>query len=434
MLQSIQIEDFKSFRKADLPLSPLTLVIGPNASGKSNAIEAIRLLSWLSDGRRLSDLMSAYQKDEQILRGTVDKLPHGDSEAFALGCRTESEEWNNFYVKIHVGENELRIVDERIVTPGRKVPLYAVVEPATGYGNQIQVQYNNFARGGVKPRIACTDQRAVFTQLETPARFGKGHEKAQDVIPSVVGDYINYLDNILFLDPNPRQMRGYSHTGEKELRGDGANLSSVLFDLCHNKNMKEAVLDFIRTLPEQDIRDISFVETARNEVMVQLTESFGGSSDKWDAPHLSDGTLRVLAVAAALLSAESESMVVIEEIDNGVHPSRADTLLQSVLSTAEDRGLRVLLTTHNPALLDSLPSEAIPNVVCVYRDPEGGDSRLVQLKDLADYPELVARGPLGQSMTEGLISRYVKSQRSAEEKKKEGLRWVRQLKEEVAES
>lgn len=434
MLKSIQIRNFKSFRNVELPLSPLTMLIGPNASGKSNAIEAIRLLSWLSEGRRLSDLMSAFQESDQLLRGTVDKLPHGDSETFGLGCETEAAKWNKFYVEVMVRQNELRIVDERIETPGQKVPLYAVVEPAQGYGNQIQVQYNNFARGGVKPRIPCTDQRAVFTQLETPARFGKGHEKAQKVIPSVVGDYINYLDNILFLDPSPRQMRGYSYKGEKELRGNGDNLSSVLFNLCQDHSRKEDVLDFIRTLPEQDIRDISFVDTERGEVMVQLTESFGGTLEKWDAPHLSDGTLRVLAVAAALLSADRETMVVIEEIDNGVHPSRADTLLQSVLATAEEKGLRVLLTTHNPALLDSLPSEAVPNVVCVYRDPEDGDSRLVQLQDLADYPELVARGPLGQSMTQGLLTRYVKSRRSPDQKRAEGLRWVEQLKEEVAES
>ena len=50
MIQSFSIENFKSFRKATLPLAPLTLLIGANASGKSNAIEAIQLLSWLASG------------------------------------------------------------------------------------------------------------------------------------------------------------------------------------------------------------------------------------------------------------------------------------------------------------------------------------------------------------------------------------------------
>ena len=51
--------------------------------------------------------------------------------------------------------------------------------------------------------------------------------------------------------------------------------------------------------------------------MVKLTETFGGSATEYDATLLSDGTLRVLAIAAAVLSAPEGSIVVIEEIDNG---------------------------------------------------------------------------------------------------------------------
>ena len=47
MLDAITLENFKSYRKARLPLAPLTVLIGANASGKSNAIEGMRLLSWL---------------------------------------------------------------------------------------------------------------------------------------------------------------------------------------------------------------------------------------------------------------------------------------------------------------------------------------------------------------------------------------------------
>jgi len=46
-----------------------------------------------------------------------------------------------------------------------------VEENASPYSPEIQVAYNNFARGGRKPRIACIDQQPVFTQLMTPAHF-----------------------------------------------------------------------------------------------------------------------------------------------------------------------------------------------------------------------------------------------------------------------
>ena len=56
MLSSLIIENFKSYVKAVIPLASMTFLIGPNASGKSNALEAFRLLSWLAKGMRLDDI------------------------------------------------------------------------------------------------------------------------------------------------------------------------------------------------------------------------------------------------------------------------------------------------------------------------------------------------------------------------------------------
>ncbi|HYO59104.1 AAA family ATPase, partial [Archangium sp.] len=149
---------------------------------------------------------------------------------------------------------------------------------------------------------------------------------------------------------------------------------------------------------------------------VQLTESFGGNARTYEAALLSDGTLRVLAVAAALHSVHEGSLVVIEEIDNGVHPTRARLLLDNIQRVARARKLRVLLTTYNPALLDAIPVDVIPDVVACYRDPKEGDSRLMPLRRLQDYPELVAQGPVGQLVTRGILERYLKSPKGSEEK------------------
>jgi hypothetical protein len=118
--------------------------------------------------------------------------------------------------------------------------------------------------------------------------------------------------------------------------------------------------------------------------------------------------------------------VVIEEIDNGVHPSRAGKLLADIQRIARQRSLRVLLTTHNPALLDALPLEALPDTVACYRDPQEGDSRLIRLADLESYPELVAQGPLGRLVTQGILDRYLKSpeKRDRETKVEQGLAWL----------
>jgi len=436
MISEIIIQNFKSYQQATLPLAPLTLLVGANASGKSNAIEAIRFLSWLAHGRRLEDILEKVQQTDIAIRGTLNELIYDQSDKpiITLGCSlTNTDEWKELRISIRLKEGEaVRIIAESIRSETSTVPLYEIKHPAESHSREVQVAYNNFARGGKKPTIACTDRQAIFTQLEIPSRFNEG--QARTLIPAVTAKFQKALQQILFLDPNPRSMGEYSFIIDRELRGDGSNLSSTLYDLCEVTGQKADVLRFIRSLPEQDIVDIRFIQTPRNEVMVQLTESFGGQETHRDAPLLSDGTLRVLAVAAALLSAAKGSFVIIEEIDNGVHPSRAGLLLRNIQQIAINRDLRVLLTSHNPALLDSLPNSAIPNVVFCYRDPDTGDSRLVRLEDLTDYPELVARGSLGELLTDGIIDRFAKQQRTPEQKQHDALDWLELLQHQVEEA
>lgn len=224
-------------------------------------------------------------------------------------------------------------------------------------------------------------------------------------------------------------MRDYSFVSEKRLRHNAQNVSAVLFNLCtaEQENI-EWVLSLIKSLPEQNITGLDFLHGPRGEVMLTLEETFGGQAQRYDASLLSDGTLRVLAIAAAMLSAPEGSLVVIEEIDNGVHPSRAHHLLSRIQDIAKDRKLNVLLSTHNPAMLDALPDEAVPDVVFCYRDPADGSSRLVRLQDVPDYPDLIAQGSLGHLLTTGTLDRFVKTYQGPEARKQQALDWVEQLK------
>jgi predicted ATPase len=429
MIKHFYLEHFKSYQKAVLPLAPLTLLIGANASGKSNAIEGLRLLSWMTHGQRLSDILNRLGETDLILRGQLTDLGYENSATFSLGCLLDDANiapWQHLTITIAHDDQGIFIVDESITAPNATSSLYKVVEPADNrYSHDLKVAYNNFATSGRKPKIVCQNQQAVFTQLTTPARFEYGHIRAQQEIPLVTQTFRRVLEQILFLDPHPNRMRDYSFIMNKTLQGDGSNLSSVLYDLCEEQNQKEAILEFIRSLPEQNIRDISFISTLRNDVMVRLTESFANREHERYAPVLSDGTLRVLAVAAAVLSAPSGSVVVIEEIDNGVHPSRAKMLLENLQKVAQNRQLQVLITTHNPALMDALPLDAIPNVVACYRDPREGDSRLIRISEMSQYPELMAQGPLGTLMTKGVLERYLKSGKTPEEKKEAALKWLK---------
>lgn len=428
MLTALTVENFKSYRKAELPLAELTVLIGANASGKSNLIEALQFLSWLARGRRLSEILYALKERQLDVRGPIARLAFGGGRFFNFGCRVLTGPHQGIAVDVAMGlrEDGLHIADERAVAfdvHSEASPfeggdlLYKGQEPVVRLdsGSDVSVWYSApDEEGDWKGLVVCSDQQAFFTQMTTPARFGS--EDGARHIPQAARLLQSTLESVLFLDPVPRRMREYSFTVDRVLQGDGYNLSAVLYDLCERQQRKAEVLGFVRALPEQDILDVTFLKTPREEVMVQLTEGFGGQARTYEAALLSDGTLRVLSVAAALLSVPEGALVVIEEIDNGVHPTRAKLLLDNIQRVARARKLRVLLTTHNPALLDAIPTDAIPDVVACYRDPKEGDSRLMPLRDLPDYPELVAQGPVGQLVTRGILERYLKHPKTPEEK------------------
>ncbi|TVQ22408.1 MAG: ATP-binding protein, partial [Leptolyngbya sp. DLM2.Bin15] len=331
MLTQIELRNFKSYRTGTLQLGRLTVLIGANASGKSNVIEALRLLARIAEGERLSLLGGLYKQDETIFRGGVENLGYRGSKSFGLSCVTTEPEWKDLSIDLSLGEDgDLHVTEEKITSRTSKVPLYEITSAPQGAGSDVFVTYNNFARGGRKPSIVCSSHMAIFTQLLSDIRFRPENTESRKIIPKVAEKYVQWLSSIVFLEPEPSSMRSYGHKADKVLKEHGENLSGVIYNLCLTPDIKRLVLDFIQSLPEQDIENIDFIETPRDEVMLQLTETFGGTSTAYDASILSDGTLRVLSIAAAMLSAPEQSLVVIEEIDNGVHPSRAAALLERI--------------------------------------------------------------------------------------------------------
>ena len=223
----------------------------------------------------------------------------------------------------------------------------------------------------------------------------------------------------------------YESLSEKDLRSNGQNLAGVLHYLCekdrHASDNKTKLLNLIKSLPEQNIIDIKFYVDHRERVEFALIENFANTPKEFPMDLLSDGTLKVLAIATALLSVSTGSTLVIEEIDNSIHPSRAHDILSLMRQYAEERGLKLLLSTHNPALMDAIPDEALADVVFCYRDPRQGDSRLLRLGDLDDYVGLVVQGSLGDLVTRGIVERFVKHPKTKEEKKKQALDWLKQM-------
>jgi predicted ATPase len=429
MLRSFTFRNFKSLHDVTLSLADVSLLIGWNASGKSNVLEAIELLCWTARAPRLSDLAHAMDREQVRLRGNLDDLSPFGSEGGVMefDCVIEDDDDGDRFVSERIAgaglgtltlELGLRLSgrglsmereqlrSEEIEARGFTTPLYRAETSSSEHSHTLQITYQNYRRA-TKPKIDGVDDQPAFVQLTTPARFPERYEETRETVPVAARRVRDVLGQVRFLDPSPGSMRGYSFRDDEELHLNGDNVSAVLAHLGAQGRMDE-VLAFVGELPEKGIERIGFLKTPRNEVMVTARETFGNRSADVPAALMSDGTLRVLAIAAALLAAPRGSLVVIEEIDNGVHPSRAGHLLTAILNAARRRGIRVLITTHNPALQDALPDDVLPAVTLAMRDPETGATQLRRLADLPSFPRIAGAGPLGRLVTGASFERLVK--------------------------
>jgi predicted ATPase len=159
----------------------------------------------------------------------------------------------------------------------------------------------------------------------------------------------------------PVVRRQYERVGNRVLAKDGANLSAVLYGA--DQQISDRLLARIKPLSDKQYQEFDFDLTKYHNIMFGLKE--GDDKQSIAANLLSDGTLRYLAILTALEMVEPSSPLVIEEFDNGLHPSRIEMLIKAIFDTCQRRNLKILVTTHNPATLNllELPVEQLEGLV-----------------------------------------------------------------------
>lgn len=395
-LSEIRLQSFKSVKGASIVLGPLTLIVGRNGSGKSNILDAVSALSAMATGSSLRDALDGGREGPLIRGGSQGCAPVGESQ-FAIGCSVRGGEETLQLDVVVQTEPTVQILSETLWSerPNGQKRLWLASDPPNTHSADITARWENRKRG-VNPPVTMRADQLLTSQVavRVPATSQAGrdvHERASRVLSA--------LSEVFLLDPVPQQMREYVPEKDFTLRRNADNLSAVLQRIAQSDDGRRALLDMTRSLSEAQVADLSSVTSELGDVMVTLTEHIGDARRAIPARLMSDGTLRFLAIAAAMLdptqrTAEAERLLVIEEIENGLHPSQASLLIERLKSTAVARGMKTLATTHSPAILDSLDGSDHEAVVVITRDEEGW-SRVTRLVDFPDYFEVVARSTLG---------------------------------------
>ena len=344
-----------------------------------------------------------------------------------MGC-TVAVGLDQFHYDVAIEvQPELRVMEERLWGPAHHLETRRVLDNVlfeTKAGSSapgIEVMVHNGKRG-VNPSSWVRDNRLVLTQI--PAVLAGRNAAERSVLVGVEAVTLA-LRGVFHLDPVPSLMRDFVPSRDVELRRDGGNLSPALRRL---RSADPAAFDrlglLVRDVADERVLGVDFVSSDLGDVMVILDEQEASRTEKTSAREMSDGLLRFLAVATALLSAQQgldvdtrpdshrdagrdEStrggvLIVIEELENGLHPSQARRVLDLVRERAT-AGTSVLFTTHSPALLDAAEGPLTDSIVVCHRDRENGRSLLTPLSELPGYAQALAEGTLGRAVTAGRL-------------------------------
>lgn len=421
--------DFKGFEDVGINLfAPLTVLIGRNAAGKTNLIEGIELLSAIANGMPLHAITPTGRSGELEVRGGLQACPSFGRSAFTLGFLARM--WfdgamHPLEYRVTIESAPIRIGSESVMLDAGETLLFRTTDQdaTSSASGDIRIEYNNFARGGRKPKVSVSASRSVLSQYES---FAARNKKSAACV-SLVRSLRQHLRRAFVFDPAPRRMRAYNRIGDTTLRRDGSNLSAVLHGLGQSQpEALSRILEHVRSIPDALIDGFGFVTTPLGDVMFGLQEH--GRPTLSDARILSDGTLRAIAVLTALETAENGARVIIEELDNGLHPSRVSALLNAIRSqqSRPQRRLSVLATTHNPATLNALDEQQLDAVVVAARRQPDGPTDIIPLKDIPRHDELLERGRLGDLVTGEVVQRYL-APRFEEERRTASMAWLRGL-------
>lgn len=400
MIKSIKLINWKSYEDSTLYIDPLTILIGMNSSGKSNAIDALIFLSRISSGVGIFQAISG-DIAMSALRGGADWVCRENTNQFSLEVLMEYDNKEYEYsIKVEVGNTKALIVEEKLNQRSSNTKTSRLFYTSLRDEKLLNIPtYFWTGKQGKGQNFELNRNTSILFQ-------SKSLQLRKKEIIEITKNLSQILAGIFVLDPIPNHMRDYSQLSEK-LKTDGSNIAGVLaaLDSEKKKEIENKLTSYLKEIPEKDIEKVwaERIGKFNTDAMLYCKEGWKEDSECIvDARGMSDGTLRFLAIVVAMLTNDTNKLIVVEEVDNGLHPSRAKVLLNMLKELGKERNIDVVITTHNPALLDAAGTTMIPFITIAHRG-NNGQSELTLLEDISELPKLISIGNIGELATNGKI-------------------------------
>lgn len=326
-IRRVLIENYRSIGRADVAFHDLTFLVGPNGTGKSNLLDALRFVS---------EAMSAPL--DQVLRdrGGIDEVRRktgGHPTHFGLR------------IEFSLGDGTVGFYALKI---GARKPKGFVIarETCEVIGGPDLRDHFDVHAGTVKS----SSQPAVAVSADRPYLVAASGNPAFRAV-------FDLLSRIQIYNINPTVIRDMQPTDAGDiLKRDGSNLAAVLRRLTRDHKDRKACIDGFMS---QIVSGIASIEAkpVQNRERIEFRQNMPGAKSSWRFPasSMSDGTLRALGVLTAIFQLPPpDSMdlpiVGIEEPEIAVHPHALGVLLEALLEASGHR--QTVVTSHSPELLN----------------------------------------------------------------------------------
>ena len=422
MITSLRLVNFKNFADETLRLGPFTLIVGANASGKSNIRDAFRFLHGIGRGYTLPEIIGGKhgvggQLEWERIRGAPNEIVRiGQSDlAFEVEMKPAAELKRrdfrdiNYSIRIKWDPKEIREFQAEFETLSTdSETLFTSTPPSDGIVSDQESEgerrlYLPLADNGTielpsdHPGL-CEVALNLLAPLYRSKPVWNVLESGVEPIVIRSNIAIGELRRARFLELSPERMREPSFPGAVTLGETGDNLPSILEKICDDSQRKEVLAGWLQELTPMDVVDFEFPRDPTGRVHLDIIEQNGGKVSAYSA---SDGTLRFLGLLAALLGDDETRLYFFEEIDSGIHPARLSLLIELIERQTAKGRVQVVATTHSPGLLDLVNDTTFESSSVVYRGEDSADAIIRPVTDLPRVRELRKSQGLGRLHASG---------------------------------